>query len=188
MIITCPLFVMVGRKRVALNLGVYRNLHHQVNAKAKINFKQEVFNQVARLPKMGVIDIEYTLFVKDKRRMDVANVCSIVDKYFSDVLVMAGKIDDDDYDHVRKVSYAFGGIDRGNPRVEAKIKVSLADAENELCEFNNDAEELAFELAYMRYRVANLERFIKNGVDIGYIVVPDKPDHARDTIDEILSA
>ncbi len=113
MIITCPLFVMVGDKRISLNLGVYRNLHHQVNAKAKVNFKAEVFHQVSRLPRMGAIT---------RRRMDVANVCSIVDKYLSDVLVVAGKIVDDDFLHVPKVSYAFGGFDKKFPRVEAEIK------------------------------------------------------------------
>lgn len=66
--------------------------------------------------------------------------------------------------------------------------VELDDAENELCEFNNDAEDLAFELAYMRYRVAKLEQFIRNGVELGYIAVPDNPDPARETIDEILAA
>lgn len=66
--------------------------------------------------------------------------------------------------------------------------VKIDGAENELCEFNNDAEDLAFELAYMRYRVAKLEQLIKNGVELGYIAVPDNPDPARKTIDEILAA
>ena len=38
--------------------------------------------------------------------------------------------------------------------------VSIEDVEDELCEFNNDAEDLAFELAYTRYRVAKLEQSI----------------------------
>jgi hypothetical protein len=61
------------------------------------------------------------------------------------------------------------------------------DVEEELSEFNDDAESLAFELAYTRYRVAKLEQFIKNGVELGYIVVPDEPDSARQTIEEILN-
>ena len=63
--------------------------------------------------------------------------------------------------------------------------VSIDNVEDELCEFNNDPEDLAYELAYLRYRVAKLERFIRNGVDLGYIAVPDKIDSARDIIDEI---
>ncbi len=64
--------------------------------------------------------------------------------------------------------------------------VKIDDAENELCEFNNDAEDIAFELSYMRYRVAKLEQFIKNGVEFGYISVPDEPDTAKEMISEIM--
>ena len=122
MVVSCPLFVMVGRKRVAMNLGVYRNLHHQISNKAKLNFGAEVLPQVSRLPRLNKIEIEYTLFVATQRRMDVANICSIVDKFLSDVLVTSGKIEDDDFNHVRKVSYIFGGFDKLNPRVDANIK------------------------------------------------------------------
>lgn len=66
--------------------------------------------------------------------------------------------------------------------------VKIDDAENELCEFNNDAEGLAFELAYMRYRVAKLEHFIKNGVELGYIAVPDSSGATCDTINEFLAS
>ncbi|APG24089.1 hypothetical protein [Syntrophotalea acetylenica] len=65
---------------------------------------------------------------------------------------------------------------------------NIANAETELCEFNEDAEDLAFELAYTRYRVAILEQFIKNATELGYITVPDQPDPARQMIFEILKA
>jgi len=64
--------------------------------------------------------------------------------------------------------------------------VNIDTAEYELCEYNDDAEDLAFELAYTRYRVAKLEQFIRNGVELGYISAPDKPDSARKIISEIL--
>lgn len=57
----------------------------------------------------------------------------------------------------------------------------------EMSEFNDEADELALELAYSRYRIARLERFIRNGVEYGHIRVPDSPDPARDLIDEIMS-
>lgn len=66
-------------------------------------------------------------------------------------------------------------------------KVALEDSENELCEFNEDAVDLAFELAYTRYRVAKLEELIRNGVENGYITIPDAPDPALDTIKSIVS-
>jgi hypothetical protein len=38
--------------------------------------------------------------------------------------------------------------------------VGIEDAVSELCEFNSDAEDLAFELAYTRYALAKAEREI----------------------------
>jgi hypothetical protein len=38
------------------------------------------------------------------------NVGSIIDKYFSDVLVECGIIPDDDYNHIIQVSFSFGGL------------------------------------------------------------------------------
>jgi hypothetical protein len=39
--------------------------------------------------------------------------------------------------------------------------VELDDADTELCEFNSDPEDLAFELAYTRYYLAKAEREIE---------------------------
>lgn len=44
--------------------------------------------------------------------------------------------------------------------------VSIHDAKNELCEFSNDAEDLAFELAYTRYGLAKIEEALKDLVDL----------------------
>lgn len=53
--------------------------------------------------------------------------------------------------------------------------------------FDEDAEDLAVELAYSRYRVAKLERLIRNGVEYGYIRVPDRPDPGWITVEEIMN-
>jgi len=37
----------------------------------------------------------------------------------------------------------------------------MPDATEELCEFNNNAEDIAYELAYTRYALAKLEREVK---------------------------
>ena len=66
--------------------------------------------------------------------------------------------------------------------------LEIEDADHELCEMNNDAEDLAFELAYTRFRVADLEQFIINGVELGYIPIPEKGDRARKIIDDVMNA
>jgi multidrug resistance efflux pump len=88
---------------------------------------------------------------------------------------------------------------------------SLDDVNTELSEFNDDITDMAYELAYTRYALAKIEarynklreavawenmlkcadeierlrEFIRNGVELGYIVIPDKGDPARDIIDRI---
>lgn len=121
MIVECPLSIMVGRKRIAMNLNVYRNLFHLTNNKAKIAFRETIGPQLARLPHLSRINIEYTLYMPTRRQVDIANVCCIVDKFFCDALVSAGKLVDDNYNFLPQTSYLWGGVDKIRPRVEAKI-------------------------------------------------------------------
>lgn len=78
--------------------------------------------QIEPLPIMQGATIRYVLFVGTKRLCDVANVCSVVDKFFLDALVESGKLPDDNYQYVPKVTYEFGGYDKGNPRIEIIIE------------------------------------------------------------------
>lgn len=68
------------------------------------------------------IEIEYTLYPKTKRLCDVSNILSIVDKFFCDTLVKEGKLEDDNYTYIPKVSYQIGEVDKLNPRAEILIK------------------------------------------------------------------
>lgn len=121
MTITCPLFTEIGKRRIHLNLNQYRNLHYQINNKAKIEFAKLIYDQVAKVQSARTIEIVYTLFPGTSRLCDVPNTCSIVDKFFSDTLVKLNKLPDDNYLHLPRVIYQFGEVDRGNGRVEANI-------------------------------------------------------------------
>tara|TARA_B110000503_G_scaffold109474_1_gene163826 strand:+ start:382 stop:615 length:234 start_codon:yes stop_codon:yes gene_type:complete len=70
---------------------------------------------------MEFIHIRYVLFPKTRRLCDVANVCSVTDKYFSDALVELHKIADDNYLYLPKVTYEFGSVNKDNPRVDIHI-------------------------------------------------------------------
>jgi len=76
-----PLYVMVGKKKIYLNLNVYRNLHHQALNKAKINYKAIIADQVIKLPIMDRIMIQYVLYPKTRRLTDLDNVISIHAKF-----------------------------------------------------------------------------------------------------------
>jgi hypothetical protein len=119
----CPLSVPVTkRKRWTLNLNNYRNTYYQTLNKAKINFFNEMREQIAKLPRMNKVEVTFTLWRKDHRRVDTRNICIIVDKFLMDAIVKMKKLPDDDYAHDVRATYEFGGVDPKRPRVTVTIK------------------------------------------------------------------
>lgn len=107
----------------------YRNAHYQTLAKSKVNYSNLVKEIVQDkiVGPLSDVELTYIYYPKDKRRRDIGNVCSIVDKYFADALVEMGIIEDDDYTIYPKTHYYFGSIDRINPRVDVIIRTTGND-------------------------------------------------------------
>lgn len=130
-IITLPIKVPVSKKKfINLNLNWYRNVHYFENNLVKETFTTLVIQELKKLNVSKAnppINIEYTVFFPDKRRRDLANVLSIVDKFFCDALVKAGVLEDDTAKEIPQITFIFGGIDKDNPRVECKVKACLKD-------------------------------------------------------------
>ena len=123
MLISLPMTVRVSRKKnFSLNLNQYRNVHFLTLNRAKIVFKEMVKSTVTKLPLYNRIRLTYIAYPKTKRLFDAANVCSVVDKFFSDALVEFGKLPDDNYLHLPEIIYKFGNVDKQNPRVEVLIE------------------------------------------------------------------
>lgn len=126
--IISPLFVDLPRKtmkdkRIYLNLGVYRNLHYILNNQAKMFYNSIMFPQLKDIPRFKKpVDITFILFKGSKRKIDRANILSIVEKFFCDALVEYGCLEDDCDDYISGTHYRTGGIDRDYPRVEIEIK------------------------------------------------------------------
>lgn len=115
-----------GRPKIfSLNMNIYRNFNRFSLGKAKDAYSELMSKQVKELPWFNRIEIRYVLFTGSKRKVDVSNICAIVDKFFCDVLTKEKKLSDDNYSILPKVSYEFGGIDVNNPRVEIYIKELL---------------------------------------------------------------
>lgn len=95
-------FVMVGNKKFALNLNVYRNAHYQTLNKAKIIFKNKLLVDYPELLKIKAQRVEVGYFIErcNNRIFDTKNIESIVDKFFMDALVEFGCIPDDNYNYV----------------------------------------------------------------------------------------
>jgi hypothetical protein len=87
----------------------------------KVEFSKVIEPELMKLPSFKSIDLTYTLYPKTKRLCDIANVCSVVDKFFCDALVNIGKLPDDNYEYLKNITYTFGSIDKDNPRVTVKI-------------------------------------------------------------------
>lgn len=123
-IIYCPLAVaLTSNKNFNLNLNEYRNAHYYSLNKAKVTFKEVVQSQIDTLPLCNIIEIDYILYTRSSRLVDINNLISITDKFLCDAIVESGKLPDDNYNHLPRTSSSFGGIDRSNPRIEAHIVI-----------------------------------------------------------------
>lgn len=121
-IISVPLKVQISKKRYfALNLNVYRNAHYMTLNKAKVIFKELITPFLVQIPKLKCCSLEYVLYPKTNRLCDVSNVCSIIDKFFSDAFVESGHLEDDNYTFIKDIKYRFGAVDPENPRVDVII-------------------------------------------------------------------
>ena len=121
-IVNSPLSIPISKnKKFALNLNTYRNAHYAILNKAKRLYEDCMSPKLTSIPKLKSCSLIYILYVPTKRKLDVSNVCSVVDKFFSDTLVLNGKLEDDNYHYLKSITYRFGGIDRANPRVEIHI-------------------------------------------------------------------
>ena len=119
-----PLFIEVGvrkKKRHYLNLNNYRNIPFHLNNNLKKAMKK-IVNDLGLEFRYEKFNLVYRLYLPDSRLRDISNVCSVIDKYVCDALVENENLPDDNYTHLDKIIYEFGGIDRDNPRCEIEVK------------------------------------------------------------------
>lgn len=122
-----PLYVTLGRKKYLLNLNTYRNLHYRVNNLCKQEYKKIMASQMKNVKKINKkyypIQIHYTVYPASNRRVDIGNICCVVEKYFEDALTFYGIIEDDNYDYISDVHFHIGHVDKDNPRCLIDILV-----------------------------------------------------------------
>ena len=101
-------------------MNSYRNWHYQVSNEIKRRFKSDISMKL-NFKFDGKIKIEYFYFAPDKRKRDLMNVISVVDKFFQDAMVETGCIESDDLSVVVEVNSCYMGIDRQDPRLDVII-------------------------------------------------------------------
>lgn len=119
--IDLPLEVNIGKKNFILNMNNYRNAHYQKLNNAKKNYTDIVLNLLPKVKAKKPVCLIYTLYPKTKRRIDLANPLSIIDKFTSDAIVQAGILQDDNTDHIKEVVFKYGNVDKTNPRAELTV-------------------------------------------------------------------
>ena len=122
--IDLPLVVHISKKsKFILNLNNFRNTHYRTLTVAKKKYQAEIIERLGGRSKIRQKDLifEYTYFHGNARRVDVANPCSIIDKFTCDALVEAGILPDDNTQYIHEVRYKNGQIDRDNPRAELRV-------------------------------------------------------------------
>jgi len=125
---TLPIYGVVKQTKNNRNLAITFNwgrcAHYRTYGQAKKKFKSMIESQLNRLDKIeGKLVISYTYYAK-KNGTDTDNFVSIVKKFFQDALVERGLIDDDNTNYIIESREKFGGVDRENPRVEARINIA----------------------------------------------------------------
>lgn len=125
--VVSPIKINLGGKTTfPLNLNIYRNAHHYKLNLAKQNYSKLMSYEVNKLPKFETLTLKYILYLSSKRKVDLMNICSVVDKFFCDVLQKEGIIEDDNCYVLSETTYSFGGIDKKNPRVEIFLEGEIS--------------------------------------------------------------
>lgn len=121
-VFSLPTHVAYKDKKVYLNLNGYRNWHFFLSNQYKKLYKARVYEILGSgFLFEDKVHIEYTYYSPDKRKRDLMNVITVVDKFLQDALVELGYIGTDDTETVVKITSVFGGIDRQNSRIDVKI-------------------------------------------------------------------
>ena len=115
--IKLPIYIETGvrkKKKNYLNLNLYRNMPFHLSNTLKKKMKDIVFPLVPEEfwgVKLQNFELEYELYLPNQLHRDISNVLSIVDKSACDALVECGVLEDDNYNHLKKVTYKYGGQD-----------------------------------------------------------------------------
>jgi hypothetical protein len=109
-----------SRKWFYFNLNNYRNAHHQVLSKSKNWFTSWFYClDIKQKCPEPPLELNYQIWIK--RKADLMNIGSVVDKYMQDALVKKRIIKDDNVDIVKRVTFEFMGYSKeGNASLEIK--------------------------------------------------------------------
>ena len=120
---TVPTFVILPRKTKAdkkyqLNYNALRNINRFTLGSLKNQFYEDFMPHITQAMlgydwqriKGKQVRLIYTITAANKRKFDIANILSVVDKFACDCLVKEGIISEDNWQYLTSVVYDFGGV------------------------------------------------------------------------------
>jgi len=123
LVVELPTYVIFERKtkkdkKYNINLNNYRNWKFIVSNMIKQKYQEGITTSFKGKFKKAKITYEY--YHKGKRRIDMNNVISIVDKFFSDWLVHQGILEDDSIECLVQTENIYKG--EGETKVIATVE------------------------------------------------------------------
>jgi len=112
--IKMPIHVELGKtkkKKYYLNLNIMRNQVGHVINNTKKEYKRIAYGTLPTNVYYENYSLIYELFLPNRLKRDVSNVCSVIDKFFNDALVELGIVPEDNYHYLRQITYKLGGYD-----------------------------------------------------------------------------
>lgn len=111
-------------KVILMSLNWYRNSHYTISNEVK-HYYHNLIRDELKDCKASLLNekykVEYIYYYKNKNS-DMANVCSLIDKFTQDSLQELNIVSNDNVRYCQEVVFKVGGMDKLNPRVEISIE------------------------------------------------------------------
>jgi len=107
-----PIKINISKKKSQwLNMNTFRNNHYQLNNKMKSNFcsamRAILIENKPHMEKIKPpVELVYTIFRRDNRKIDLGNIGAVLDKFASDALVECGLLEDDNVGIIKAPSFS----------------------------------------------------------------------------------
>lgn len=113
----------IKKRKYALNLNTYRNLHFQVNNNLKKEYKDLIKSMIWNITTIkspAMLEIVY--YNGTNRKSDLENNCIVHVKYLLDALVELWILATDDFDTIKDIHFMYWWYSKNNWHVEITVK------------------------------------------------------------------